>query len=95
MCAMKRPRKAILLLAWLILATHAYAYIWSTNLDFFPQLPEKIGIWVADLTGTADSEDIEKLTLYYILIVSFVVVFVATCVVTGAFWVFRKSRKLR
>ena len=92
---MNRTRKAIILFVWLILATHAYAYIWSTNLDFFPQLPEIIGRWVADLTGTADSEDIEQLTLYYILIVSFLVVFVATFVVVSAFWVFKKSRKVR
>jgi len=92
---MSRRRKAILLLVWLIVATHAYAYLWSTHLDFFPQFPEKTGKWIADLTGTADSEDIEQLTLYYILTISFLVVFIATFLVGGAVFIFRKSRKLR
>jgi hypothetical protein len=92
---MSRTRKAILLLVWLIVATHAYAYIWSTHLDLFPQLPERLGRWIADLTGTAGSEDIEQLTLYYILIVSFFVVAVATFLWMAAILAFRKFRKLR
>ena len=68
----------LFLLIWLVIATHIYAYAWSTHLDFFPELPESVGRWIADLTGTAETDDIEMLTLYYILIVSFVVVTSAT-----------------
>jgi hypothetical protein len=91
---MSCTKKTILLLLWLVVATHAYAYIWSTHLDLFPQLPEKLGRWIAELTGTAESEDIEQLTLYYIFIVSFVVVTVATSIGVIALWTFRRGRKL-
>lgn len=91
---MSCTKKTILLLLWLVVATHAYAYIWSTHLDLFPQLPEKLGRWIAELTGTAESEDIEQLTLYYIFIVSFVVVTVATSIGAIALWAFRRGRKL-
>ncbi len=92
---MSRMRKAVLILVWLIVATHVYAYIWSTHLDLFPQLPEELGRWIAYLTGTANSDDIEQLTLYYIFIVSFAAVTGATFVGAAAFWIFRKFRKLR
>lgn len=91
---MSCTKKTILLLLWLVVATHAYAYIWSTHLDLFPQLPEKLGRWIAELTGTAESEDIEQLTLYYIFIVSFVVVTVATSIGAIVLWALRRGRKL-
>lgn len=75
---MSRTRKFLLLIIWLVIATHVYAYVWSTHLDAFPQLPDSVGRWVAQLTGTADSEDIEALTLYYIFIVSFAVIATST-----------------
>lgn len=92
---MSRARKLLFVFLWLVVATHIYALIWSNHLDSFPQLPEKLGLWIADLTGTANSEDIEQLTVYYMLIVSFVVVSVATFVGTFIFWIFRKVLRSR
>lgn len=90
---MRRAKKIVLLLFWLVIATHVYAYLWSTHLDLFPQLPEALGKWIAQLTGTAESEDIERITLYYILIVSFAVVGVATLLGTAGLWAIGKYTK--
>jgi len=90
---MTRPKKAVLLLLWLAVATHVYAYIWSNHLDLFPQLPERLGRWIAQLTGTAETEDTEQLALYYIFIVSFAVVAVATSIGAAMIWGVNRWRK--
>jgi hypothetical protein len=92
---MTRLRKAILLVLWLAVATHLYAYLWSTHLDSFPQLPEYVGRWIAKLTGMTDSEDVEQLTLYYVLTISFIVVATLTFLGAVVLWAFQKYRKLR
>lgn len=89
---MSRARKIVLLFVWLVLATHLYAFIWSNNLDIFPQLPEEVGTWIVMLTGTNNTEDVENVTLYYILIVSFVVVAAATAIIVLGDWALRKIR---
>jgi len=92
---MSRTTKTMLLIVWLIIATHVYAYVWSNHLDVFPQLPEEFGIWIAKLTGTANTENIEQLTLYYIFIISFVVVAIATFLCALVVWGCRRIRKSR
>ncbi|KRB92893.1 hypothetical protein [Noviherbaspirillum sp. Root189] len=71
---MNRSAKFILTVLWLVFAAHVYALIWSKNLDVFPQLPEWVGVRIVCLTGLHGSEDSEQLTVYYMLIVSFVAV---------------------
>jgi hypothetical protein len=75
---MSRLKKAALLIIWLIFATCLYAYVWSHNLDNFPQFPEAFGRWVSKITGMDHSEDVETLTVYYMLIASFLIVSVFT-----------------
>ena len=75
---MKRLLKSVLIVLWLLFATHLYAYVWSENLDLFPQLPEEFGVWISYLTGMRNSEDVERLTLYYMLVVSFLAVSLPT-----------------
>ncbi len=87
---MSRTKKTAILLLWLVVATHVYAYIWSTHLDLFLQLPEKLGRWIAKTTGTAESENVEQLALYYIFIVSFIITATATSIGVAATWVFKK-----
>ena len=91
---MSRTRKAAFLLVWFVIATHLYAYLWTTHLDYFPQPPEEFGMWAIRITG-ANNEDIEQLTLYYIFIFSFIVVVAATLLGAVAIWGYRNFRKSR
>ncbi len=86
---MSRLTKTAAIIAWLIFATLAYAFVWSRNLDFFPQLPNAVGHWVTYLTGMQNSDDAEALTLYYMLIVSFVAASVLTSLAMLLWTVFR------
>lgn len=72
--------KAGAFIIWLIVATPLFAIIWSRNLDYFPDLPEWVGIFIAQITGLADKDDTETLTVYYMLIVSLVEVSIITAV---------------
>jgi hypothetical protein len=89
---MSRTKKILLILVWLIVATHAYAYIWSNHLDYFPELPEGLSRWIANLTETADSDDIEQLTLYYLFGVSFAVASGVTLMGSAILRIVKKSR---
>ena len=74
---------------WVLAGTLLYARVWSGHLDDFPELPEQLGLWVASLTGLTNSDDVEQLTFWYVLIVSFTVVVAFTVVAWGAFRLLR------
>lgn len=89
---MSFPKKATLLAIWLIVSTPLYLVTWSHNLDYFPQLPQWVGVEIAKITGLYNTEDTETLTAYYMLIVSF---FSVCCITLAAFLLWRLFRKIR
>ena len=86
---MNITKKYILLPLWLIIGTVAYALVWSRNLDSFPEFPEWVGTWVFWLIG--DKTSAEGATVFYMLILSFVMVSIFTLLVWVAIRAFRKG----
>ncbi|MDO6466528.1 hypothetical protein Q4498_00265 [Neptunomonas phycophila] len=86
---MNITKRYILLPLWLIIGTVAYALLWSRNLDSFPEFPEWVGTWVFGLIG--DKTSAEDATVFYMLILSFVMVSIFTLLVWVAIRAFRKG----
>ena len=86
---MNITKRYILLPLWLIIGTVAYALVWSRNLDSFPEFPEWVGTWVFWLIG--DKTSAEDATVFYMLILSFVMVSIFTLLVWVAIRAFRKG----
>ncbi|WP_075172561.1 hypothetical protein [Neptunomonas phycophila] len=82
-------KKCFLLPLWLIIGTVAYALVWSRNLDSFPEFPEWVGTWLFGLIG--DKTSAEGATVFYMLILSFVMVSIFTLLVWIAIRAFRKG----
>jgi hypothetical protein len=76
--------------AWLLTATHALAYLWGGNLDLVPRPPAAFALWLVNLYGARNGDDIGNLDVIYMLTVSFIVVAVCTFLARLA-W--RRSRK--
>ncbi len=65
---MSRLRNAVLLVIWLVVATHIYGLVWSRYPDYFPEYPESVGRFIDWLTRDYQPRGIESLTTYYYLI---------------------------
>lgn len=85
-------KKVILFALWLSVATLAYAITWSRNLDYFPEFPEWVGTTIREMFSS--DTPVEDLTIYYLLIVSFGIVLVASMVVVGLFKLIKTGRPL-
>ncbi len=86
---MNITKRYILLPLWLIIGTVAYVLVWSRNLDSFPEFPEWIGTLVFGLIG--DKTSAEGATVFYMLILSFVIISIFTLLVWVAIRAFRKG----
>ena len=86
---MNITKRYILLPLWLIIGTVAYALVWSRNLDSFPEFPEWVGTWVFGLIG--DKTSAEGATVFYMLILSFVMASIFTLLVWVAIRALRKG----
>ena len=75
---MSRQRNIALLVAWLVFATLSLTYVWGGNTDAIPRPPESFSIWLSNLYGTQDAEDVGKLDVLYMLLVSFITVSICT-----------------
>lgn len=75
---MSRLHNAVLLVIWLVVATHIYGLVWSRYPDYFPEYPESVGRFIDWLTRDYQPRGIESLTTYYYLILSFPPVAVLT-----------------
>lgn len=70
----KRRVKIPLIVAWLIFATIALAYMWGNNPDAFPRPPESVSIFLLRLDGS----QLAQAEIHYLFIVSFIVISVFT-----------------
>jgi hypothetical protein len=64
---------------WLAAATMVLAYVWGGILDAIPRPPDAFAIWLSQLFGVEDREDLGRLEVLYMLVVSFILV-------TGTYW---------
>jgi len=78
---MSRRKKIMLIIAWLVFATFALAYVCGNVPGAFPRPPESFAIWLSNLYGAQDAEALLDLELIYLFVVSFAVVFVCTAFV--------------
>ena len=83
-------KKSILFIVWIVVATTAYAALWSRNLDLFPRLPEAFGNAVRNALPSDIA--VEDLTIAYLLIASFLIVFTASVLAMLIFGWIRKVR---
>ena len=86
---MNITKRYILLPLWLIIGTVAYALVWSRNLDSFPEFPEWVGTLIFGLI--VDKTSAEGATVFYMLILSFVIISIFTLLVWVAIRAFRKG----
>jgi hypothetical protein len=74
--------KTVLCALWMICATLALTWLWGGNPDAVPRPPVSVAIWLSDVYGAKDGEDLGRLEVLYMLAVSFVVV-------AGGTWLIR------
>ena len=77
---MKRLFRSWIFYAWQITATIGLAFILGNNPDIFPILSpsEPFALWLIDVYGSANGEELADLELLYVLVCSFIIVFVIT-----------------
>jgi len=91
----RRLRNCLLLVIWLIVATHIYGLVWSRYPDYFPEYPESVGHFIDWLTRDYQSRGIESLTTYHYLILSLPPVAILTALGLFLRHKFRRRTKLR
>ena len=70
--------KAAITAIWILCATVALAWLWGGNPDAVPRPPEDFAIWISDLFGAKNGEDMGRLEVWYMLTVSFIATVSAT-----------------
>lgn len=75
---MKRARYLTLLGAWTALATILLAHFWLLRPDLFPTVPSPLALWLVNLYGSSNGEELADLEDLFALIASFMVVAVFT-----------------
>ncbi|MDE8603832.1 hypothetical protein M3I01_013085 [Marinomonas sp. RSW2] len=86
-------KKVSLFLVWIVCATLLYAFFWSRNLDYFPEFPEWVGRLVREMLP-ADTA-VEDITVYYLLILSFLIVSVVSLLVVAWFKLVKSNSSMK
>ncbi|TKC83133.1 hypothetical protein FAZ69_25945 [Trinickia terrae] len=86
---MKRTIEIGCVIAWLLLATLALAYVWGRHPDAIPPPPLSFSLWLNDLFDAHDAETSADVDLYYMLIASFLFASLCTFV---AWRIFKRLR---
>lgn len=74
---------------WMGFATLVLTWLWGGNLDLVPRPPIGFAIWLSDVYGATNGEDLGQLDLLYGLVVSFIVV--AGCTLLARYmWAHRR-----
>jgi len=71
---MKLAQKYSLISAWVIVATLALAFFWGNYPYLFFYLPESLSIWLIEIYGASNGEELADLELLYVFISSFLIV---------------------
>jgi hypothetical protein len=75
---------------WFIASPLALCAVWARNVDSFPRMPEDFAIWLSNLYGARNGEELADLEDLSMFVVSFIVVAACTFLARLA-W--RRSRK--
>jgi hypothetical protein len=75
---MKQARNRMMLIVWLVVGTLVFAHFWLVYPDVFPRFPPKFSLWLINLYGAKDGEDLGNLEELAVLILSFVLVSMLT-----------------
>lgn len=86
---MSKPVKRLLLWIWIIFSTLALARLWLARPDYFPSVPPAVTLWLIDLYGSTNGEELRDLETLTALGVAFVIVLAVTAIVP---WAWRKAR---
>lgn len=76
---------------WILLATAALARFWLTYHYLFPQVPIPFFIWISDLYGATDGEEMADVELLVALAGALIIVLIVTL---AGILVWRKIRRL-
>ena len=87
---MKKIFVRSLLTIWVLVATAALARFWLTYHYLFPQVPIPFFIWVSDLYGATNGEEMADVELLVALVGALVIVLIVTS--TGVH-ILRKLRR--
>lgn len=79
-----RPAKSVayrrFFYTWLLMTTIALSFVLGNKPDIFPFLnpPESLALWLIDLYGSSNGEELSDLELLYTFVCSFFIVFTVT-----------------
>ena len=80
----------ILIAIWVLFATLALARFWLKYYYLFPLIPESFAIWLTDLYGATNAEEVADVEILLALSGAFVIVALVTA---AALWAWRKTRQ--
>lgn len=75
---MKTTGTRILLAAWVLSATAALAHFWLARPDLGPQVPAALSLWLVELYGSTNGEELRDLETVLALASSFLVILFLT-----------------
>ncbi|MDE2427170.1 MAG: hypothetical protein KGM99_00480 [Burkholderiales bacterium] len=67
-----------MLCLWILIATFIGARFWLNNPDDFPTLPQSVALWLVDMYGAQNADEIADLEIWLALSVSFCIVLLTT-----------------
>ena len=76
---MKKTSQRLILALWVVFATLALTHLWIVNSNRLPTIPQPFAIWLIDLYGANNAEEIRDLEVLLGLAVSFPLVLGLTC----------------
>lgn len=75
---MKTTSARITLLLWILAATATLAHLWIVRPELGPQIPPAISLWLIELYGSSNGEELRDLESLVALGCSFLVVLLLT-----------------
>ncbi len=78
---MKFSYKYVFITIWIIVATLVLSFFWGNYPHYFFYLPEPLSIWLIEIYGASNGEELADLELLYVFIMSFLMVSFLTYVI--------------
>ncbi|NML13430.1 hypothetical protein [Azohydromonas caseinilytica] len=82
---MKKGLRLGLAILWVLSATILLTRLWLANPGAFPQVPQPFALWLVELYGSQNGEELADLEMWFSLAVSFSIVTLAT-LLGGFIW---------
>lgn len=75
---MNKTLKHLFVAIWILFATLALARLWLVRTDLFPEVPERFAIWLVQLYGANNAEEVRDLETLLAIGVAFPLVLALT-----------------